>query len=477
MISVVAICCGLCLLLLTLGVRTLLKGKELPKEKAFLKKRGFFNVANNLKGKFYFDEYLTHVKKCVNYNAVNKLNLNININLLKQAGIFKNKPFYKETFTCFENAEKLKIKTIKKLSNNFTFIACVKGETDQKKVQKFLNEINYQNAHVINLESVNFKILFEVNKLNINYVGEQKDVKEGTFINNDKLNNLKYKDYCYSFNNDYSDVKVVYHQFMFPNHNENIFNYTSFNNVDHFKISAEKNKKINVKKIIKLENEFFKTQKIKNKLAIKFINGEIKYYIFNNNFNFFIKKSKKNVFLILIFEIYLKKGQSNELLCIYAVDENIKLNAPLKTLKLNNYMLWRKFFNVKFDFENKKLKHVLNEQLPNLLVKNLIDKKQSIVLEANNFKELLSFKKQNVNYEYIVKNCFGIKLNNNILSVEPKKGFIKEFKFSIIVDNTIYNVTYVSADKKSIIYSNTSYVNLSSFNLKNLLNNNIKFCG
>ena len=465
----IAFLASLVFVLFALGAKQIFKVNKV-KKCAILKAHKFFNICKVKYKALNFNPYLKHVNACINFNRVNSFNLAVDYSKLQSCGLFAHKPIFKENINELNKLNKLKLKTLKKFEQEVAITICASNEKVKQVLESFVKQHNLK-CNIINLETICYSLLFEINKLNINYKPkENSEILEGFFVEKEKLFCPKWNGKFYSGINLVENEKVEYYKFLLPKKEENILNYTNFHKAEILKFNA-----IKINKAIKLKNEFFKVEKTKNNLTINYLSGEVEKYFFNFNFSFFIKKYNKNVFLVLNFKFDKFCTQKNELVCICCTCKNCGLTLKsLSAIKLENEILWKSFFNIKFCFKNENLNKVLNEKLPEVFIKQNLDGVREKQIDISGMFEIE--KQKHLSYKSVIKNFFGISFKENLLVIRPNKN-ASSFAFNLTVKEDVYNVSFERGGLTQVENAGKQFVNLSGFNLKNLLDKNIKFCG
>ncbi len=463
-----------CLILTILKFRIGKKKKTINFNAAKIKSRKFLF----LKGKenLIINEILN---KLFN-NAPANYSLTIDFNKLKNSGLFDGRCVYKIYVDKLDIESTKQLFVLNKLCKelNFNAVALCKEVQIQNSIcQKF------NNLKCLNLNEINPKLLFELNKININYNSKNQKCEEGIFIDNNKVDNYFLKNLRLESKCVLQDCDVECYKLLDVKNQQSIFSSLDFDINQLIEIKNVKNKSIllNMTFNKELKNEFANLTKKDNCLTINYFNGEIeKLYFSNNNFQFCIKKYEKRAFLSIIFEKIKILSNSYLLMSIYSNEQKID---NLKNLLAQNYINLSKIFDINFYCEYKKLNILMNEKLKEIYCRHYfqIDKDKPVSYDKlERVEQIIKLPNQKIFSfcfaKFFIEKFLGIKQLNGFLKILPKSD-IKSFSFKINFNKKIYNIKYEKNKQHFVRFGGLEFVNLDNVNLKYIYENDITFCG
>ncbi|MBO4412547.1 MAG: hypothetical protein J5779_00840, partial [Clostridia bacterium] len=388
--------------------------------KNFLKKKqkAQKQISFALKSKRFFilsKEYKTLHQTILNmlqFNISNEYNQKIDFFALKNANLFENKEifkivvektnFWKKQFVVFKNL---------KQSQNFTLVFQVKNKREEVEVFKFTKLYVFKNFKIINLQDINFNLLFEINKLNINYLPKTKEEEENS-VNNLQFSKPKLKNGCLACGLTSKKIECSIEQFAILK--GNIFQPNS-KIVTIFFAKAKQNACINFQTKVKLNSPFIcVTHKGKNITITQ--NGNQK--ILHSNFNIKnikkIKQGGESYLLIKFNSFSLNKNQSKQII----LSEEKICFENVENLKLECYLNLKKLTNFNFLSKNEEKNAFFNKKLPIFIQKLVLNQKCCLNFQNKKLKNLEDVCN-------VFENFLGLKQCNNFLEMHPK------FEFSI----------------------------------------------
>lgn len=471
-ISLISVGIILCFIL------TFLKFRKKRKNKRVLE----FGIMK--KNKFLFmkgeeNEIIKNITSKIENNTPKDFNLQIDYKKLQNAGLFDGKSIYK----MFVNDWSIKIKKelflLNKLqkTSNFCAIILFYNNFNKKNYFKYLTNLKF-----INLNDFNPELLFELNKINVNYPNKFEKFEEGIFINNEKVDFLQYKNYRLESNYVMQNLIVKTYNILDETNLQSIFNLQDCPvcKILSLKNESLKNQNVSVKINIKIPNEFCNIKKFNNHLDIKYFdNTQQKFYFSENNFQFFIKKYQKNAFLSVIFNKFKILSQSNLNLFIYSNDIKIE---NIKNKLLKNVCAIKQVLSLNFKSNCEKLNNFINKNLPDIFCKQylLFSNNSSFNLEniktIEAFEKLKKYKFNSFRFaNFLFSNFLGISFVDNLIKISPNSN-IEYFSFELHLNNQNYLIKYQNLGKKYISYGGLEFVNLNNINLKYINDNVITFC-
>ena len=435
-------------------------------EKAILKCRLFLF----LKGEEQklLNDYLSKIEN----NMPRVYDSYVNYQMLKDAGLFLGKQVLKISLARFSILEKQQLVALSRFNSKNEYSVFVLVENKLKdKVEKFIKDKALAGLKFIEKESVNPKLIFELNKLNLNYDPTAEEVLEGVFLDGVKIDDYRYKNKRLKSSFIKENVQINCYKIIFNAEKNNIFN---LNNLKILEI-IDCNNLNKIKYVKKLSSPFVIGQKNGNEIELKYLEKTEKIYFSHNNFDFSIKKHQKNVFLVVKFKKFNKNTQLNSVMCICSSDKVIVKRQELANLLLQNHIKLEKFFKIDFKSENEQLNKFINEQLPDIVCKNLLfdwaSKKDEEILSLNFLK---SRKTKSLTFiQTLLSEVLGIKIVDDKLYLSPKT-FVPNFEFTL--ENKIIKFQR-NLEKRFVLLSGREFVNLSCLNFRKVKDNEITFCG
>ncbi len=474
-ILIVGIAVFVCLVLTILKIINVCKNKKSKiVATAKVKSRKFLF----LKGEQ--NKITSDIKLKIENNAPKVFDAQIDYKKLKSSGLFEEKPIYKIFVSdlCLKN--KKMIFTLNSICKKICFTPVVLCNSDE-----ILNEISkeYKNVKCLNVNDLNPHIIFELNKIDINYKPKFEDVNEGIFVNGERADNYRYKDLRLESKSVLKSCDVQCYKILDFDNSKTIFQKPEFKVLEIIKIQNTTNKTqiYNLKINLKLDSEFININKINNKLIIKkFDNSTQIFHFSNNNFNYFIKKHEKNVFLSVKFANFKINSNSYSIMNISTFDAKIK---SIKLMLLENYCKMKKLFALNFSCSSKKISKLLNENLEDIYVKHYFnfDKNKSYkfdnIIKIEQIEKLSAVKFHSFEFATFLFNEFlGIKQFGSCFKISPKSD-INFFSFELELSGKKYQIEYKQNKQKYITYGGLEFVNLDNVNLKFVSENSITFCG
>lgn len=450
-----------------------------------IKKTKIVSTAKLKSRKFLFlkgekNKFISDIKLKIENNAPKVFDAQIDYKKLKSSGLFEEKPIYKIFVSdlCLKN--KKMIFTLNSICKKICFTPVVLCNSDE-----ILNEISkeYKNVKCLNVNDLNPQIIFELNKIDINYKPKFEDVNEGIFVNGERADNYRYKDLRLESKSVLKSCDVQCYKILDFDNSKTIFQKPEFKVLEIIKIqnSAEKTQTYSLKINFKLDSEFVNVERIDNKLIIKkFDNNAQIFYFSNNNFNYFIKKHEKNVFLSVKFANFKINSNSYSIMNISTFDAKIK---SIKLMLFENYCKIKKLFALNFVCPSKKISKLLNENLKDIYVKHYLnfDKNKSYkfdnIIKIEQIEKLSAVKFHSFEFVTFLFNSFlGIKQIGSCFKISPKSD-INFFSFELELSGKKYQIEYKQNKQKYISYGGLEFVNLDNVNLKFVSENSITFCG
>ena len=475
-ILVVGMAVFICLILTILQVIKFCKNSRYKKNlvAAKIKSRKFLF----LKGEK--SRLISNIVCQVENNAPKFFESQIDYQKLKNSGLFEDKPIFK----MFVNNLDLKNKKMifilnsicKKLS--FTPILLCREEKLSDDISK-----KYKNIKCLNVNDLSPQIIFELNKIDINYISKIEEITEGVYVNGEKADNYRYKNLRLESKRVLKFCDVECYQILDFENAKTIFQKLCFNatQIINIKNSTPKAQKYNITINIKLDNEFVNVDKIGNKLSVKKLDNRVQnFYFSSNNFNFCIKKYQKSVFLSVIFANCKINSGSYSIMSISTFDKKMK---SIKLMLLENYCKINKFFALKFNCENERINKLINENLKEIYLKHYFN-----LRKLNNYKfdnlttvkqieKMVASKFNSFEFATFMINTFlGIKQLGSCFQISPRSD-INYFSFELELNNKKYQIEYKQNKQKYISYGGLEFVNLDNVNLDFISENCITFCG
>lgn len=416
--------------------------------------------------KLFFD-----IQEKINYNLPNKFNSKIDVRILKNSGISCDIDLFKIYIENFDFIQKCKLFTIKKLQakNKFELIIFTNEKTYEN-ISTFCKKLNLK-AKLFIKNDVNEKLLYEINKLNLNYKVENKSkIRSGIYINNSKIERYSYNNYLNVAHNIIENFEVVSNQMCVPKKDENIINFSGTDKYLDVSCTSKKSAKVEIKFVFPLQKKFVLVKKENNKIVLENCLGEKQFFAFSqNNFSFLIEKSEKNVFLSVIFKKSCKKEDCFCVMCICSNNNKIDLKATPKLNIFNCYCRLNKFFCVEFEDCSFSLK-CKKMFLKCLLNNEKFEKCFSLAQFVNS-----SNKSLGKIYLSFIRDVLGLKIIDGEIFVQPKFRNL-DFNFSIIYNAKTYKIELKSLGANKIICDGIEFVNLDKISLSNLKTKKIIFC-
>lgn len=459
-------------------ILTFLKFRKNSKKKRVLE-FGFIK-----KNKFLFmkgeeSEIIKNITSKIENNTPKDFNLQIDFKKLQNAGLFDGRSIYKIFVNEWSFKTKKELFVLNKLQKTSNFCAIILYYNDFKQKLYF----NYfTNLKFINLNDFNPELLFELNKININYPNQFEKIEEGIFVNNEKVDFLQYKNYRLESNYVMQNLIVKTYNIINETNLQSIFNLKDCPvcKIISFKNESLKNQNLFVRINIKISNEFCNVKKNNNHIEIKYFdNTQQKIYFSENNFQFFIKKHKKNVFLSVIFNKFKILSQSNLNLFIYPNDIKIE---NIKNKLLKNFCAIKQILRLNFKSNCEKLNNFINKNLPDIFCKQYLNCSSTSNINFEKIKTIEAFEKlkkyklNSFNFtNFLFTKFLGISFVDNSIKISPNSN-IDYFSFELHLNNQNYLIKYHSSKKKYIFYGGLEFVNLNNINLKYINDNVITFC-
>ena len=436
------------------------------------------------KNKFLFmkgeeSEIIKNITYKIENNTPKDFNLQIDFKKLQNAGLFDGRSIYKIFVNEWSFKTKKELFVLNKLqkTSNFCAIILIYNDFKQKHYFKYFTNLKF-----INLNDFNPELLFELNKININYPNQFEKIEEGIFVNNEKVDFLQYKNYRLESNYVTQNLIVKTYNILDETNLQSIFDLKDCPvcKIISFKNESLKNQNVFVRINIKISNEFCNIKKFNNQLVIKYFdNTQQKIYFFENNFQFFIKKYKKNVFLSVIFNKFKILSQSN--LNLFICPNDIKIEN-LKNKLLKNFCAIKQILRLNFKSNCEKLNNFINNDLPNIFCKQYLNCSSTSNINFEKIKTIEAFeklKKYKLNAfsfaNFLFTKFLGISFVDNLIKISPNSN-IDYFTFELPLNNQNYLIKYQNSGKKYISYGGLEFVNLNNINLKYINDSVITFC-
>ncbi len=444
--------------------------------------------------KFLIDEI--YKKLCLNHFL---FKYQIDFDMLKNSGIFNEKPLYKINVVDDKKYIENIIFALNEVYKNLEFRAVfvLNEESDNNTIRDLIfQKCKALDYKLIFFKDINLRLLQEINKLDLNYQPynlESVDLKNN-FTSNIKLEKTKSNFMVENYISNCSECDIKLTKFLdFSDNDLEKSNVCYFINILK---KSDKNKQLKVNFNYKLKSEFFNLKEEKNKIIIEYFNNKLDddYFSFNSKIKKYkIVKNKENIFIILYFNLIFDKINSFFYLANKDKDDicEINKNELLKLIYENNLII-EKIFNFKIYIKNNKFNSLFNNNLKKIIINEKLNKNE----ENNKFilpKDIIFLLTKVFNFDYkqatkiqsyfdlyqvIVREVFGIKLNGNILYVNPNQEFFSEnFKIVFTDKNYIQHGIYVDQNRNAkglevdeVFYSNLKVVDLS------LIKKNAKLC-
>ena len=466
----------LCVLFLFLGFKNLfLKCKS----SVFIKRKFFVKRAKIFHGTFFLycldRNYYFECKKKLENNTL-KFFKDVNTSLLEKCNVDFKKPIFKIELNEFTNKQKSKLLSLKKLKseNDFLLVVFLSKIDIRKKLENFLLNINLKNCKIFLESDISSKLLFEINKLNLNYPCKCEKVFEGIFVDEEKVENYVFKNLYYEAKNKTTEHEIESLKILFPKEDENILNFSTFNFFVDVKFNFKKSKKHEIKFCFLLDYDVLNVKKEKEKIEVCFLNLKKQFFSFSNkNFNFCIKKHKKMCFLVVFFNIFAKNNQTYSISCIRSDETFHTFCGSLGQNKLKLFSSLNSFFNV--EFESLMCKN-LNLNTKKSFIKCVFESK-SINKKCTSFDCFLSFKKNEIGEYYLsfLHDVLGLNLKNGILKIDKLLKINRIFSLKIVFNNEVFVIKKESFSNR-IIIDNIEYVNLNEIDLKKVTSKKEIYC-
>ena len=461
----IALICACLAFLLGIILRIFRKRKKKCKT-AILKSRKFL-LFKGEEQKFLKD-YLCKIEN----NLPKVYDSEVDFEILKRAGLFFEKEVLKLSITKLNSEEKKQIVAINRFNakSEFTVFIVACGSAKEEAFN-FVQNNGLKNVKFLEVENLNPQLLFEINKLNLNYPATENKIFEGIFFAGEKVDNYIYKKGRLESTYFKDKKKICCYKTLKIPENENIFNFTNFDIIEI--IDAPDINKI--KYVKKLSSPFVSARKNANEIVIKYLNKTEKICFSQNNFNFFIKKSQKNVFLIVNFKNIAKNNETNSILCICSSKQVSISKQELSVFLLDNHFKLSKFFELNFSSINDGLNNFINHKLMDVVCKDLLfDIKRAKTKTISNFNFLKNKMDWNIQtVKQILNEVLGVKILKDHLSILPK-NFVPNFQFCL--EDKLIKFERRNG-KKIVEISGREFVNLDLVNLKEVDGNEITFCG
>ena len=452
--------------------------KILPKKRK--RKKSYVAILKSRRFLFFKGQeqkYLNDFSARVNNNLPRLFGGKVNYKILESAGLFSGREMLKFSVLKFDRSMQKEIFAINKFNkdNKFTVLIFAKREI-KTAIEQFAKRYSLCNIKLIDTESINPKLVFEINKLNINYSPNEEVLQEGIFFDGRQIEKYKLKQTRLESKNFINNSKINCYKILEIPRNENIFNFKSFNAVEI--IDCKNIEKI--KYVKKLSSPFVTAYKNRNVIEIKYLKNNEKLYFSENNFDFLIKKSQKNAYLIVNFKKLNKKGNLNSVMCICSSDKVVIPKVELATFLLANHIAVCKFFDIEFMSTNLELNKFMQKKLPDIVCKHYlipqVNKVEICDLPAN-FDFLSRKKYHNVNIvRQLLSEILGVKLLEDKLQLSPK-DFVGNFQFRINFGLSLLIQFKKTKGKKLVKIDDLDFVNLNYVNIKSIKGNQITFCG
>ena len=178
-------------------------------EKAILKCRKFLFLKGDEQK--LLKDYLSKIEN----NLPKVYDTEVNFEILKNAGLFLEKEVLKVAISQFSLDEKKELFALNKFNEkNLYSVFVLVNQNTKASVLKFIERSCLKNLKLIEVETVHPKLIFEINKLNLNYLPTSEKICEGIFFDNQKVDCYKYKNYrleseCLIKNNKINCYKIL----------------------------------------------------------------------------------------------------------------------------------------------------------------------------------------------------------------------------------------------------------------------------
>lgn len=460
-------------------ILTILKFKRKNNKKIYLKS-AILKCRQFLFLKSEEEKFIRDIVNKVANNVPNNYKIQIDYSMLKNAGLFRGKPIFKVYAEELNVKLKQQLFLLNKLSSKLKFDTILMFKN--YKIEEYVCK-HYSNIKCLNINEINAKLLFEINKININYDEKLQNVFEGVFVNDEKIDNFRYKNFRLESKTVLKNCGTECYKILIPIEGKTIFEKDIFNEAQIILIknSFQNDIKFNLQVNIKLQNEFVNFEKIGKKLAVKFFDGnERNFYFSNDNFDFFIKKCEKNAFLSVKIANLRIKSNSYSFMTISSIDKNFE---NYKNILLENYCSLKQLFELNFKSENLKLNNFINKNLADVYCKHFLKVEKNNCTKFEGLTKIeqldkLSVKKINSFsfVKFLFDNFLGVSQKQSCIKLSPNSD-IKFFEVSLKIDNKIYQIIYQQNKQKFVSYGGLEFVNLDNINLKFVDEKHITFCG
>ncbi len=460
-------CVFLSVLFFLLGVKNLfLKSKIdiLIKKKCLVKRAKIFS------GEFFLyildKKYYFECKKRLESNTL-KLFKDVNTSLLEKCNVDFTKPIFKIELKEFTINQKAQLLSLRKLSfeNEFLLVVFLSKIEIRKKIENFLLNLRLKNVKVFLESDINSNLLFEINKLNINYPGDCEKVREGIFVDGKKVENYKFKNLFFRSEEIRSECEIVSSKILFPKQDENILTFSNFNLYVDANLKFAKSKKHEIEFCLQLEDDVLNIKREKEKIEVCYLNLKKQFFNFSDkNFDFCIKKYKKKCFLIVFFNFFAKINQTYSISCIRSDYKFENIFGELKQFKLNLFCSLNKFFNV--EFQNLTCNN-LNYEIKKSFIKCVFND-ICINKKCTSFDYFFNLKKNKLGEYYLsfLHDILGLHLSNGILNIEKLLKANFTFSLTFVFVGEIFTIKKQKNFSNKIIIDNIEYVNLKEIDLK-----------
>lgn len=446
----------------------------------FLKYKPYNKIPISIK--FLVDD----IYKKLYYNH-HYFNFDIDYDRLLNADIFNGKLIYKIDVKSKDELEK-QIKALSIVSKyiDFRTIFILDKQVDNCLIKKYIYENTSDiDCRIIFIKDINFYLLYEINKLNLNYKVEKikKEIGEFEFSSFIFSNSIKWntKEY-YTQNNEIKITKFINTDACFKESQKGYL-------IEFDKKIKRKTIKFNIS--FELKEHFFNIVKNNKSLTIKYFNNSLsdEFFHFNEKIkNFEIEKIDGKIFIVMYFIFHLNTDIKN----IFVISSNFrdvenishtniknlifKKNIALdKILKYNIYIRDNDF-NTFFNKDLKKM--IVIEKLEG--VKFSLSYKIKKIIE-DNF-NIRAYTLINLNsyfnvYNFFISEFLGIKESNSCITLNPKKEYFKKSFKLVFCDSGIRKSLYICKNNeiKGLEVGEVFYTNLKVVDLT-LINRNSKLC-
>lgn len=445
--------------------------------------------------RFLIDEIYLRVSVNAKY-----IDYYVDYDRLRNAGIFNEKPIFKievKDRKTLEKTLKAIIEVYKYL--DFRTIFLLDEKTENNVIIDLINEslvgIDYK---IVLMRDINIKLLYEINKLNLNFTPQkifnENDLKTDFEFQNIELNRLKTTLNKEEFSCNLKRFQLKMTKFLnFTDlglEDSKVSYYMSFLN------NENRNKIIKFSLNYRLKNDFFNIKMSENNIVVDYADLAKKNDIFhfsNPPKNYDIIKFNKEVFIKFCFHLTVHKDSIQHFFLIPTQNKCVEIDKnELVKLVYNSGLNVEKYFNFKLYIKNNEFNEFFNNSLKKLIIEERLNQNKfskrfflpnkicqffykTFNCECKKLSQISSYFEL---YNFIVKDIFGIALNQKFIYINPQKNFYNQnFKFIFIDELGKSHNIYISQNSefKGLEVNGIVYANLKVIDL-NLIEGSAKFC-